>query len=70
MPEARSDAVAGDPQSDFWAALYRRGDRVVGALTLNQPRKIMKYRAMIARRAPWATAREFADAPGSAAAGA
>ena len=55
--------VVGDPDGGSWSALYRAGDRLVGALTLDQPRKTMKYRAMIARRTPWAAALEFAGAP-------
>ncbi|MEU6573481.1 FAD-dependent oxidoreductase [Streptomyces sp. NPDC046805] len=62
VSEADEVRVIGDPDSDSWAALYRTGDRVVGALTLNQPRRIMKYRAMIVRRASWDTACEFAGA--------
>ncbi|WP_329343493.1 FAD-dependent oxidoreductase [Streptomyces sp. NBC_01352] len=60
VAEADGVRVVGDRDVDSWSALYRAGDRFVGALTLNQPRKIMKYRAMIARSAPWATALEFA----------
>ncbi|WP_330460649.1 FAD-dependent oxidoreductase [Streptomyces sp. NBC_00820] len=61
--EADEVHVVGDPDGGSWAALHRRGDRVVGALTVGRPRQIMKYRAMIARRAPWTVAREFAGAP-------
>lgn len=54
--------VVGDVEAESWLALYRAADRIVGALALNQPGKIMKYRAMIARRTPWADACEFAGA--------
>ncbi|ANS65885.1 ferredoxin reductase [Streptomyces lincolnensis] len=39
-----------DEDSDHLVALYRRGDRLVGAATLDEPRKIMKYRRFIAER--------------------
>jgi hypothetical protein len=42
--------------------LYRRGDRVVGALTVDRPREIMKYRRRIAARAAWSEAPAFAGA--------
>nr|WP_033296309.1 FAD-dependent oxidoreductase [Amycolatopsis jejuensis] len=41
-------------------ALYRRGDRIVGAFTIDRPRDIMKYRKRIAARAPWREAVAFA----------
>ncbi|MDQ6838572.1 MAG: FAD-dependent oxidoreductase [Actinomycetota bacterium] len=50
----------GDPDDEQWLALYRRRDLLVGALTLNRPGKIMKYRAMISRNTPWHDALDFA----------
>lgn len=41
-------------------ALYRRDDRLVGALTVDGQRQIMKYRRKIADRGDWADALEFA----------
>ncbi|SFW75943.1 NAD(P)/FAD-dependent oxidoreductase [Amycolatopsis australiensis] len=57
----------GTPRADEVVAadgvtLYRRGDRVAGALTVDRPREIMKYRRRIAARAPWAEALAFAGA--------
>ncbi|HVV08311.1 NAD(P)/FAD-dependent oxidoreductase [Amycolatopsis sp.] len=40
-------------------ALYRKADRVVGALTVDRPTLIMKFRRMIANRVTWAEAVEF-----------
>ncbi|HEY3464370.1 MAG TPA: FAD-dependent oxidoreductase [Amycolatopsis sp.] len=40
--------------------LYRRGDRIAGALTVDRPREIMKYRRRIAARAAWGEALAFA----------
>lgn len=45
--------VSGHEDSDRWVALYRAGDRLIGAATLNEPRRIMKYRRMIAERVSW-----------------
>ncbi|GAB3152643.1 FAD-dependent oxidoreductase [Amycolatopsis stemonae] len=42
--------------------LYRRGDRLAGALTVDRPREIMKYRRRIAARGPWSDALAFAGA--------
>ncbi len=55
-------AVFGDVSADRWLALYRDGDRVTGALSLNLPGRIMKFRALIHRRAPWADAVDLAEA--------
>ncbi|SEF32679.1 Reductase C-terminal [Amycolatopsis pretoriensis] len=57
----------GTPHADEVVAtggvtLYRRGDRIAGALTVDRPREIMKYRRRIAGRAPWAEALVFAGA--------
>ncbi|MEN8674063.1 FAD-dependent oxidoreductase [Nocardioides sp.] len=50
--------VAQEP----YLALYRQGDRVVGALTIDRPTQIMKYRRMISQRKLWSEALEFAGA--------
>jgi NADPH-dependent 2,4-dienoyl-CoA reductase/sulfur reductase-like enzyme len=50
--------VVGDVR---WTALYRQGDRIVGALTVNGQTVIMKYRRMIAQKASWGEALEFAE---------
>lgn len=44
-----------------WTALYRRGDRLVGALTVNGQTVIMKYRRLISQGASWAEALAFAE---------
>lgn len=41
-------------------ALYREGSQLVGALTINAPTEIMKYRGLIAKRTSWADAHDFA----------
>ncbi len=53
--------VDGDvDDGDRWTALYRQGDRLVGALTLNGQTAIMKYRRMIGQKCSWADALDFA----------
>lgn len=54
--------LLGDPDDETWLALYRSGDRLVGALAVNQPGRIMKYRAQIASRTSWRDAVDFARA--------
>ncbi|XVV00298.1 hypothetical protein ACQPW3_22915 [Actinosynnema sp. CA-248983] len=43
-------------------ALYRRAGRPVGALTVDRPGEVMKYRRRIADRGDWAEAVRFACA--------
>ena len=59
---ARADEVAVvDPDPERFLALYRRAGRVVGALTINRARDVMKLRRRIADRAAWADALAFAE---------
>ncbi|WP_326830119.1 FAD-dependent oxidoreductase [Streptosporangium sp. NBC_01810] len=53
--------VDGDLAGERFVALYRAGDRLVGALTLNGQPQVMKYRGLIMRGASWAEGLEFAD---------
>ncbi|MEQ0561005.1 FAD-dependent oxidoreductase [Amycolatopsis sp. NEAU-NG30] len=53
-PHADEVVTTGD------VTLYRRGERIVGALTVDRPREIMKYRRRIAARGRWAEALDFA----------
>ncbi len=52
--------LVDDPDADRWLALYRRNGLLVGALALNLPGKIMKYRALIKKRASWDEALDLA----------
>ncbi|GAB4008897.1 NAD(P)/FAD-dependent oxidoreductase [Nocardioides ultimimeridianus] len=55
--------VDGDPASGGrWIALYRRGDRLIGALTVNGQAEIMKYRVQIMKGGSWDDALAFAEA--------
>ena len=44
-------------------ALYRRGDRLMACLALNQPRALIKYRKLLAARASWDAALSEPHAP-------
>ncbi|MFF0087566.1 NAD(P)/FAD-dependent oxidoreductase [Streptomyces canus] len=50
------------PDDDRFTALYRTGDRVIGAATLDEPRLIMKLRRLIATRGSWDEAVELVRA--------
>jgi NADPH-dependent 2,4-dienoyl-CoA reductase/sulfur reductase-like enzyme len=52
--------VSAETGDDRFLALYRRGDRLVGTITIDRPTQIMKYRRLIAQRASWEQALEFA----------
>lgn len=54
------EVVSGDWDSDNLVALYREGDRLIGALTVDRRGDIMKYRGQIARRGNWDAAMAFA----------
>lgn len=60
--------VSGSVEDQRFVALYRQGDRLVGALTLNRRADIMKYRVQIGRRTSWADALAFAEKRNAAAA--
>ena len=61
VPSA-DEVLRVDPGTERALLLYRRGDRVVGALTVDRPTEIMKFRRLVAGRAPWAEALELAGA--------
>ena len=52
--------VAGDPEGDTFLALYRHGDRLIGALGLEQRSQVMKYRLQIGKGGSWSDALDFA----------
>lgn len=54
--------VDGDPSTDDrWVALYRTGERLTGALSLNGQSVIMKYRTKIAKGTSWFDALDFVE---------
>jgi NADPH-dependent 2,4-dienoyl-CoA reductase/sulfur reductase-like enzyme len=60
IPQADEVRMLSEPGSERLLALYRRGDRLTGCLTVDRPGQIMKYRRMIAERASWNQALRFA----------
>jgi NADPH-dependent 2,4-dienoyl-CoA reductase/sulfur reductase-like enzyme len=48
--------VDGSVEERRFVALYRRGDRLVGALAMNRPRPLVTFRGLVERRATWAEA--------------
>jgi NADPH-dependent 2,4-dienoyl-CoA reductase/sulfur reductase-like enzyme len=48
--------VDGDPREGVGVALYRRGERLIGALGLSRIKAVMGYRPLLADSAPWADA--------------
>ena len=59
---AADEVLRADPETERPLLLYRRGDRVVGALSVDRPAEIMKYRRLVAARAPWEDALALAGA--------
>jgi NADPH-dependent 2,4-dienoyl-CoA reductase/sulfur reductase-like enzyme len=60
IPAGRPELVTGSWDAGAFVALYREGDRLVGALAMNRRGDIMKYRALVARRATWHDALDLA----------
>ncbi|KRF21155.1 pyridine nucleotide-disulfide oxidoreductase [Nocardioides sp. Soil797] len=60
IPEGEPEVVTGSWDAEAFVALYRQGDRLVGALAMNRRGDIMKYRSLIARRATWQDALDLA----------
>lgn len=60
LPTGEPTLVHGDWDAEEFVALYRDGDRLVGVLTLNRRRDIMRYRRLIGARASWEAALEAA----------
>ena len=48
--------VDGDPADAAWLALYRRGDRLIGALGVSKTRGLMGYHKLLESRTSWADA--------------
>ena len=63
-----TELVAGDLDGDTFLVLYRRGDRLIGALGLEQRAAMMKYRSQIDKAATWDEGLAFARERAAAAA--
>jgi NADPH-dependent 2,4-dienoyl-CoA reductase/sulfur reductase-like enzyme len=57
--DAEPEVIGDEWQDGKLVALYRRGDRLAGALTVNRPALIMKLRRLVAARESWRPAVEF-----------
>ncbi|WP_152365923.1 NAD(P)/FAD-dependent oxidoreductase [Microlunatus speluncae] len=55
-PEDPRQLVQGSLADRRFVALVRRGDRVAGAIGCGLPRDLLRYRRLVAARAPWAEA--------------
>lgn len=62
LPTAELQVVDGDLDGDYLVALYRAGDRLSGAVTLNGPAEVLRYRPLLQRGAAWADGLELAAA--------
>lgn len=60
IPAGEPTVVSGNWDEDAFVALFRSADRLAGVLTLDRRGDIMKYRALIGRRATWEAALELA----------
>lgn len=61
VPQAEEIRVVSEELGEEkFLALYRRGDRLTGCITIDRPAQIMKYRRLIMKSATWAEALEFA----------
>jgi hypothetical protein len=52
--------VAGDRDGDSFLVLYRRGDRLIAALGLEQRAQIVRYRLMLTQCISWSDAIGYA----------
>jgi NADPH-dependent 2,4-dienoyl-CoA reductase/sulfur reductase-like enzyme len=61
LPRGEEVRIASEELGeDRFLGLYRGGDRLVGAIGIDRPAQIMKYRRLIAQRASWDDALAFA----------
>ena len=51
-PEVDIEVVMGEEDGRF-VALYRCGDRLAGALSVDRPAEVMQYRRLLMNRASW-----------------
>ncbi|MGR7025791.1 oxidoreductase C-terminal domain-containing protein [Geodermatophilus sp. URMC 62] len=62
MPGADEILVVENHHERGLLALYRRGERLVGTLTVDRPTQIVKYRRLITQRATRDEALAYAEA--------
>ncbi len=60
--EDRMEVVSGTLESRRFVAIFERGGRISGVLGFSEPRRVMQYRRLVAERASFDAALEFAAA--------
>ena len=60
VPDVETEVVMGEEDGPF-VALYRCGDRLVGALTVDRPAEVMQYRRLLMKAASWDEGLEKAE---------
>ena len=60
--EDRMEVVHGSLDDARFVAIFERGGRISGVLGFSEPRRVMQYRRMVAERASFDAALEFAAA--------
>jgi 3-phenylpropionate/trans-cinnamate dioxygenase ferredoxin reductase subunit len=58
----RMEVVHGRPEDERFVAIFERTGRISGVLGFAEPRRVMQYRRLIAERAPFDDALQFAAA--------
>lgn len=56
IPKGQPKVLEGGLDSERFIAAYRDNDRIVGAISLNWPSRIMRYRSLIATSGTWQAA--------------
>jgi len=65
VPDSSHVEVVGDPGGRRFAAFYREGDRLAGALVLDRRPLVRVLRKLIRERAPWSAAMDLAAGLGA-----
>ncbi|WP_285586256.1 FAD-dependent oxidoreductase [Actinomycetospora sp. NBRC 106378] len=60
-PEVETEIVMGSEDDGAFVALYRSGERLVGALAVDKRAEVMQYRRLILNRASWSEGLEKAE---------
>ncbi|WP_433800053.1 NAD(P)/FAD-dependent oxidoreductase [Actinomycetospora sp. CA-084318] len=60
-PQVETEIVMGSEDEGAFVALYRCGDRLVGALAVDKRAEVMQYRRLILNRASWSEGLEKAE---------
>ncbi len=61
LPKGEASIVYGSPDENRFVALYRSGNRVIGALGINSPKALMKAKLLVEKQAAWEVAVDAVD---------